>query len=121
VPPELNQIELHPYLTRDAARAYHAQHGIVTEGWSPLGRDSGVLEHPVVAAAARAHGVSPAQVLLRWQTQQGYVVAPRSTHPQRQAQNLDVFGFDLTVDELDALHALDTGEANAVDADTFGH
>ena len=121
VPPELNQIELNPFLTRDAARAYHERHGIVTEGWSPLGRDTGVLEHPLVTAAARAHAVSPAQVLLRWQTQQGCVVAPRSTHPRRQAQNLDVFGFDLTADELDALHALDTGEANAVDSDTFGH
>lgn len=119
--PELNQIELNPFLTRDAVRAYHEQHGIVTEGWSPLGRDTGVLEHPLVVAAARAHAVTPAQVLLRWQTQQGYVVAPRSTHPGRQAQNLDVFGFDLTADELDALHALDTGEANAVDSDTFGH
>ena len=60
-------------------------------------------------------------MLLRWQTQQGYVVAPRSTNQRRQAQNLDVFGFDLTADELDALHALDTGEANALDSDTFGH
>lgn len=121
VAPELNQIELHPFLTRDAARAYHAEHGIVTEGWSPLGRDTGLLQHPVVAAVARAHDVTPAQVLLRWQTQQGYVVAPKSSDSARQATNLDVFGFDLSAERLAALHALDTGEANAVDPETFGH
>lgn len=121
VTPEVNQVELHPFLTRDAVRAYHAEHGIVTEGWSPLGRDNGLLDHPVVVATAAAHDVTPAQVLLRWQTQQGYVVAPKSADPRRQAQNLDVFGFDLSGDELEALHALDTGEAHAVDSDTFGH
>lgn len=121
VAPELNQIELHPFLTRDATRAYHRAHGILTEGWSPLGRDNGLLAHPVVTRAAHAHGVSTGQVLLRWQTQQGYVVAPKSADPVRQALNLDVFGFDLTPGELEALHALDTGEANALDSDTFGH
>ena len=121
VTPELNQIELHPYLTRDEARRYHDDHGIVTEGWSPLGSGNGLVEHPVVQSTAQAHGVTPAQVLLRWQTQQGHVVAPKSASPQRQGQNLDVFGFDLTADELEAIHALDTGEANAVDSDVFGH
>jgi 2,5-diketo-D-gluconate reductase A len=121
VAPEVNQVELHPYLTRDATRAYHEAHGIVTEGWSPLGRGTDLLDNEVVTRVARDHDVTPGQVLLRWQTQQGHVVAPKSSDPRRQARNLDVFGFDLTPGELEALHALDTGETNAVDSDTFGH
>lgn len=121
VTPEVNQIERHPYLIRSAAVAFHAEHGIVTEGWSPLGRDNGLLEHPVVTVIAAEIGRSPSQVLLRWAVQQGHAVAVKSKSRERQADNLAVFDFTLSDGQLAALDGLDTGEHNAVDSDVFGH
>jgi 2,5-diketo-D-gluconate reductase A len=105
VVPAVNQIELHPGLSQPAQRADDARRGIVTEAWSPLGR--GLLEHPVITAIAEAHGVHPAQVIVRWHLQQGIVVFPRSRKPERVRQNLDVDGFELTDEEIARITALD--------------
>ena len=78
VAPEINQIELHPYLARKAARAFHAEHGIVTSGWSPVGRGTDLLDNPVLARVAAAVGATPSQAALAWQLQRGYVVPPKS-------------------------------------------
>src|SRR3954471_16886977 len=107
VTPAVNQIELHPGLTQDELRAVHARHGIATEAWSPLGRGHGLLDRPEVLAVAEAHGRTPAQVVLRWHVQLGLVVIPKSVHPERIRENFDVFGFELTDDEMAALSALD--------------
>ena len=121
VTPEVNQIERHPYLIRSAAVAFHAEHGIVTEGWSPLGRDTGLLDHPVVTGIADEVAKTPSQVLLRWAIQQGHAVAVKSKRRERQAENLAVFDFELTHLQMRDLDDLDTGEHQAVDSDVFGH
>ncbi|MZD08868.1 aldo/keto reductase, partial [Streptomyces sp. SID5785] len=101
--PSVNQIELHPLFPQDALRAHHAAKGIVTESWSPLGRGSGLTDDPAIADVARAHGVTPAQVVLRWHVQLGAVPIPKSGDPHRQRDNLDVFGFELTDEEMDTV------------------
>ncbi|MFE4212723.1 aldo/keto reductase [Streptomyces sp. NPDC056844] len=110
VVPAVNQIELHPQLQQAEARAFHAEHGIATEAWSPLGSGKGLLEVPTVVAVARKHGRSPAQVVLRWHLQTGHVVIPKSVTPSRIAENIDVFGFELDADDLAAFAALDEGK-----------
>jgi diketogulonate reductase-like aldo/keto reductase len=107
--PAVNQIELHPYFPQEQLRAAHAARGIRTESWSPLARSAELLREPAVLAAARRHGVEPAQVVLRWHVQLGAVPIPKSASPQRQAANLDVFGFELTVEEMAALSGLARG------------
>ncbi|MEU0601763.1 aldo/keto reductase [Streptomyces sp. NPDC006393] len=101
--PSVNQIELHPLLPQEELRAFHADKGILTESWSPLGRGSGLLEDPAVVAVAQALGVTPGQAVLRWHTQLGAVPIPKSADPGRQRENLDLFGFELAPDQLDAL------------------
>ncbi|MEU3653898.1 aldo/keto reductase [Streptomyces sp. NPDC032161] len=98
--PAVNQIEMHPRLPQDELRSVHAAKGIVTESWSPLARGRDVLTDPEVLAVAEAHGVTPGQVVLRWHTQLGAVPIPKSADPGRQHENLDLFGFELTADEL---------------------
>lgn len=98
--PSVNQIELHPWLPQDELRAVHEELGIRTESWSPLGRGSALLDDPAIGEVAGAHGVTPAQVVLRWHTQLGAVPIPKSADPQRQRANLDVFGFELSADEM---------------------
>ncbi|MEU9094729.1 aldo/keto reductase [Streptomyces sp. NPDC048428] len=110
VVPALNQIELHPQLQQAESRALHAQHGIATEAWSPLGSGKGLLEVPTVVAVARKHGRTPAQAVLRWHLQTGNVVIPKSVTPSRIAENIDVFGFELDADDLAAFAALDEGK-----------
>lgn len=120
--PDVNQIELSPAVTRDAARAYDAAHGIVTESWSPIGgAGTGVLREPVVRELAERHGRTPAQVVLRWHVQLGLVAVPKSSDPDRLRQNLEVFDFALTDAEMARVSALDRGEDAATDSDTFGH
>ncbi|GAA2710539.1 aldo/keto reductase [Actinoplanes palleronii] len=104
--PAVNQIELHPALQNRESVAANAKHGIATEAWSPLAQGA-VLEDAAVVAAASAHGVSPAQVVLRWHLQQGRIVIPKSVTPARIAANLDVFGFDLSGEELVAIDGLE--------------
>ncbi|PWI13347.1 aldo/keto reductase [Streptomyces sp. Act143] len=101
--PSVNQIELHPLFPQEELRAFHAAKGIVTESWSPLGHGSDLLDDPVVSGVAEAHGVTPGQVVLRWHTQLGAVPIPKSSDPERQRANLDVFGFELDPAQLTAL------------------
>ncbi len=99
VAPAVNQIELHPYFPQAEQLAYDAAHSIVTQAWSPLGRRSDLLAEPVIAEVAARHGATPAQVVLRWQTQRGALPLPKATSDERQRANLDV--FDLTLDDAD--------------------
>ncbi|MFB7914324.1 aldo/keto reductase [Streptomyces sp. NPDC056061] len=110
VVPAVNQIELHPQLQQAGSRAFHAEHGIATEAWSPLGQGKGLLEVPTIVAIAQKHGRTPAQVVLRWHIQTGNVVIPKSVTPSRIVENFDVFGFELDADDLAAVAALDEGK-----------
>jgi len=119
VVPAVNQIELHPYLQQAELREFHAEHGIQTEAWSPLGQGGELLSDPVVAKIALAHGRSPAQVVLRWHLQLGNVVIPKSVTPSRIRENIDVFGFELAAGEMAALSTLDRGGRIGPDPDEF--
>lgn len=114
--PVINQIECHPYNQRKAERTYHATHNIATECWSPLGR-SRCLDDPVIAEIAATHGRTPAQVVLRWEVQQGMVAIPRSRSPKRIAENFAVTEFDLSADDIARLDALDQGKAGQLNPD----
>lgn len=115
--PAINQIELHPGLPQDELRAFHAEHGIATEAWSPLGQGESLTDAAVVEVAA-AHGVTPAQAILRWHLQLGNVVIPKSVTPARIAENFDVFGFTLSDDEVARISAL-PGKRIGPDPATF--
>ncbi|MFE2374112.1 aldo/keto reductase [Streptomyces sp. NPDC059398] len=119
VVPALNQIELHPQLQQAESRAFHADHGIHTEAWSPLGQGKGLLEVPTIVAIAQKHGRSAAQVVLRWHLQTGNVVIPKSVTPSRIRENIDVFGFELDADDLAAIAALDEGKRLGADPATM--
>lgn len=106
VMPAVNQIEIHPHFPQTEALEAHARLGVVTEAWSPVGRAGACLDEPAVRDAAEAHGVTPAQVVLRWHTQRGIVPLPRSSDLGRQQENLDLYGFTLSDDELAAITAL---------------
>jgi diketogulonate reductase-like aldo/keto reductase len=101
--PSVNQIELHPLFPQEELRAFHAGKGIVTESWSPLGRGTALLEDPAVGSVAEAHGVTPGQVVLRWHTQLGALPIPKSGDPERQRRNLDIFGFELSPAQMEAI------------------
>jgi 2,5-diketo-D-gluconate reductase A len=118
--PVLNQVELHPYHQQRELRAVHAEHGIVTEAWSPLGRDLGILDDPVVVDIARAHGVQPGQVVLRWHLDLGIVVIPKSVTPDRIRANLEVTGFTLTEEDHARIADLDGSGRIGPDPDRFG-
>jgi 2,5-diketo-D-gluconate reductase A len=118
--PAINQIELHPYLVQQELRDFHAEHGIVTEAWSPLASGGlGVMEDETITSIARAHGVTPAQAILRWHLQLGNVVIPKSVTPSRIEENFDLFGFELTDEEVERITGLDRGERTGPDPDTF--
>ena len=119
--PQVNQIELSPTRPRKELVALHRAHGIVTESWSPLDRGGDLLKADAIQKAAAAHGVTPAQVVLRWHVQQGLVAIPKSADPDRQRLNLDVFGFALSAAEMAAIDALEQPEPKLLDADRFGH
>jgi 2,5-diketo-D-gluconate reductase A len=118
--PQVNQINLNPWASRPGPVAYHQAHAIVTESWSPLGRAT-PLDDPVVGQLARAHQATPAQVVLRWHIQHGYLPIPKSADPARQRQNLDCFGMTLSDVEMAALDGLDRGESTVTDSDIYGH
>jgi diketogulonate reductase-like aldo/keto reductase len=133
VVPAVNQIEVHPYFAQAEVQASGAERGILTQAWSPIGgitfyRDgehTSTLEDPVIVEIARAHGKSPAQVMLRWGLQHGRSVIPKSTKAKRIAENIDVFDFELTADEMTAIDGLDTGrrggpEPEDVTLEAFG-
>jgi len=131
--PAVNQVEVHPYFRQpDVIAADHA-HGILTQAWSPIGgitfyrpgHHSSTLQDPTVTEIAATHGKTAAQIMLRWHLQQGRSAIPKSTNPARIAENYDVFDFELTVDELTRIDALDTGirggpEPDAITLDAFG-
>ncbi len=119
VVPAVDQIELHPQFQQREARAFHAEHGIVTEAWSPLGQGRGLLEDETLGRIAGKHGKSPAQVVLRWHLQIGNVVIPKSVTPSRIRENIDVFDFELDDADLAAIAALDSGRRLGPDPDTF--
>jgi 2,5-diketo-D-gluconate reductase A len=106
VTPAVNQVEMHPYFPQEHMRAVNEELGIRTESWSPLGKRQAPFTEPPVAQAAERHGVSPGQVILRWQVQHGSVPIPKSADPARQRQNIDVFSFELSDDEMAAITGL---------------
>jgi len=133
VVPAVNQIEVHPYFAQQRVQRFGAEHGILTQAWSPIGgitfyRDgsrNSTLDDPVIGDIARAHEKTPAQVMLRWGLQQGRSVIPKSTNPSRIAENMNVFDFELSADEMAAIDGLDTGrrggpEPGAITLEAFG-
>jgi diketogulonate reductase-like aldo/keto reductase len=133
VVPAVNQIEVHPYFSQPAVRAADTAHGILTQAWSPIGgitfyregQGGSTLEDAAIAAIAKVHDKTPAQVMLRWHLQQGRSAIPKSTRPQRIAENFDVFDFELAESELAAIDSLDRGvrrgpEPAAITLETFG-
>ncbi|MFB7721333.1 MULTISPECIES: aldo/keto reductase [unclassified Nocardia] len=116
--PTVNQIELHPYLAQTELRAFHAEHGIITEAWSPLGRGA-ELEDATIAAVAQEVGRTPAQVILRWHMQLGNVAIPKSVTASRIAENFEVFDFELTQDQVTRISALDNGTRIGPNPDEF--
>lgn len=121
VTPAVNQIELHPWFPQEQMRAANAERGIVTESWSPLGKRNAPFDESPVQAAAEAHGVSPAQVILRWQVQLGALPIPKSATPERQQANLAVFDFELTDDEVAAITALGRPDGRLFGGDPETH
>jgi diketogulonate reductase-like aldo/keto reductase len=133
VVPAVNQIEVHPYFAQREVQEFAGARGILTQAWSPIGgitfyRDGSrgsTLDDPIIGAIAKAHGKSPAQVMLRWGLQEGRSVIPKSTKPPRIAENIDVFDFELSAEEITAIDGLDTGrrggpEPAAVTLEAFG-
>ena len=116
--PAINQIELHPRFQQAELRAWHAEHGIATESWSPLAQGALLDEETIVSIAGR-HGKTPAQAILRWHLQLGCVVIPKSVTPQRIQENLEVFDFELSEEEMDAIAGLDAGERIGPNPATF--
>jgi 2,5-diketo-D-gluconate reductase A len=120
VAPAVNQVELHPGFNQSELRKMHAQHDIVTESYSPLAQaDPRVIGHPAVVAAAESHGKSAAQVILRWHIQLGCVVIPKASSAQRLAENIDVFDFELSGAEVEAIDAIDVVGRIGGDPATF--
>ncbi|BBY29269.1 aldo/keto reductase [Mycolicibacterium sediminis] len=116
--PAVNQIELHPLLNQSALREVHAEHGIVTEAYGPLGVGR-LIENPTVVSVAEAYGKTPAQALIRWNVQLGNVVISRSSKAERIAENFDVFDFELTDEHMTALNGLDDGTRFRPDPETY--
>lgn len=117
----LNQVQVDPEHGQPAQLAYHREHEIVTAAYSPLGRNGSFLSHPAVSGPARKLGKTPAQIILRWHVQHGRVAVPKSADNQRQRENLDVFGFALTQQQMAAIDALETGAPPRLDSDTYFH
>ncbi|GII93756.1 aldo/keto reductase [Sinosporangium siamense] len=118
--PAVNQVELHPWLPQRELRRFHAEHGIATEAWSPLGRGHGLLQEPVVRNVAAKHLRTPAQVVLNWHMRLGNIAIPKSTNPARIAENLDIFTFELDDEDMAAIGTLDNGRRVGPDPDVYG-
>jgi 2,5-diketo-D-gluconate reductase A len=118
VVPAVNQIEVHPYLAQEALRGYCGDHGIAVEAWSPIARGK-ILDDPTIAAIAGRAAKSVAQIALRWHIQRGDIVFPKSTHPERIAENLDIFDFELSGEDMAAITALNRDERIGPDPNTF--
>jgi diketogulonate reductase-like aldo/keto reductase len=125
VVPVVNQIEVHPYFQQTALQRLHAEHGIVTQAWSPIGGitsyrggEKRTFDDPTLVDIARQHGKSAAQVMLRWHLQEGRSAIPKSTKPARIVENFDVFNFELSRDQIAQIDALDTGVRGGPDPDS---
>ncbi len=116
--PAVNQIELHPFLQQKETRAYCAEHGIAIEAYSPLMQAGEALEHPVIAQLAQNYGKTPAQVILRWHVQSGFIVIPKSVNPKRIQENIDLFDFELSDQDIHAINRMDRGQRIGADPDT---
>lgn len=121
VTPAINQIELHPYFVQESMRTTHQELGIITEAWSPLGKRSAPFDESPVADAAAAHGVTPAQAILRWHVQIGSLPLPKSATSSRQVENLDVFDFELTDSEVAAISGLSKADGRLFGGDPNTH
>jgi 2,5-diketo-D-gluconate reductase A len=119
--PVLNQIQLDPYRPRKDEVDIHRQYHIVTESWSPLDRAGGMMEEPTIRSIVHEVNRTSAQVVLRWHMQKGYIAVPKSGDPRRQAENLDIFDFELSNRQMIALDSLADPEARIEDSDIFGH
>ena len=110
ITPAVNQIESHPYFANRELHRFNAEHGIITEAWAPLARGT-VLGEPSIIEIAREVGARQSQVVLRWALQRGDVVFPKASSHERRAENLDVWGFELSAEQMARIDALDRGEA----------
>ncbi|MDQ2811892.1 MAG: aldo/keto reductase [Actinomycetota bacterium] len=118
IPPAVNQIEVNPYLTQDEVREFCAEHQIAIEAWSPLARGN-VLEDPAVDSIARRTGKTPAQVVLRWHIERGDIIFPKSVTPARIKENFDIFDFELSGADVEAITLLNRDERTGPDPDKF--
>jgi 2,5-diketo-D-gluconate reductase A len=118
IPPAVNQIEVHPYFTQDDVRAFCGEHQIAVEAWAPLARGA-VADDPTIASIARRVGKTPAQVVLRWHIERGDIVFPKSITPARIRENIDIFDFELSGEDVEAISALNRNERGGPDPDKF--
>jgi 2,5-diketo-D-gluconate reductase A len=121
VAPHVNQIHLDPRHSRAEERIYDAEHGIVTESWSPIGGGDDLLAEPTIVELARRHSRTPAQIVLRWHVQLGLVPIPKTSRPSRMAENIDVFDFVLAEEDMRAIEELEGSGDDVVDSDRYGH
>jgi 2,5-diketo-D-gluconate reductase A len=119
VTPAVNQIELHPQFPQEELRAFHDEHGILTESWGPLGQGKGLLENPSIVEVAQRKARTPAQVVLRWHLQLGCVVIPKSVNPDRIRENIDLFDFELDDADMAEISKVRTGERLGADPNVF--
>jgi 2,5-diketo-D-gluconate reductase A len=118
VTPAVDQIEVNPYLTQDSLRSYCAEYQIAVEAWSPIARGR-ALTDPVVTGIAQRAGKTASQVILRWHIQRGDIVFPKSVNPERVRENIDIFDFELSGDDMAAIHGLNRDERTGPDPETF--
>jgi 2,5-diketo-D-gluconate reductase A len=118
VPPAINQIEVHPYLTQDDVRGFCAEHQIAVEGWSPIAQGE-VLEDPTINEIAERAGKTTAQVVLRWHIERGDIIFPKSVTASRIKENFAIFGFELSGEDVEAISALNKDQRTGPDPDTF--
>ena len=119
VVPAVNQVELHPEFPQEELREFHAEHGILTESWGPLGQGKGLLEDPHILDVARRKGRTPGQVVLRWHIQLGNVVIPKSVNPDRIRENIDIFDFELDEADMQEIEEVRTGRRLGADPNHF--
>jgi 2,5-diketo-D-gluconate reductase A len=118
ITPAVNQIEVHPYLTQDELRAFCAEHQIAIEAWSPIAQGN-VLDDPTIRSIASGLGKTPAQVVLRWHIERGDIVFPKSVTPARIKENIDIFDFELSGEDVQAISSLNKDERTGPDPETF--
>jgi 2,5-diketo-D-gluconate reductase A len=119
VVPTVNQIELHPQFPQDELREFHAEHGILTESWGPLGQGKGLLDDPNIVEVARRKDRTPAQIVLRWHVQLGCIVIPKSVNPDRIQENIDLFDFELDDADMAEISKVRSGQRLGGDPNTF--